>query len=154
MVFNKKLLFAMLSRVANKENKWGLVSALFCRFGQDFLTMLCWKADVFALSTSLRLVVSPKTDSHRFSRSLLQCSTNLVLHFSSFSIRCSVSHRTAFQQFFLGEERRIWRKNFSERVVGCWNRLLREVMGSLSLEVFMNCGDVAQRDVVSGQYWW
>ena len=36
-----------------------------------------------------------------------------------------------------------------EAEVGCWNRLLREVMGSLSLEVFMNCGDVALGDMVS-----
>lgn len=30
----------------------------------------------------------------------------------------------------------------------------RDVVESLSLEVFKNCGDVAQKDVVNGQYWW
>jgi len=38
--------------------------------------------------------------------------------------------------------------------VGCsssiWNRLPRKVVGSPSLEVFKNCGDVALRYVVSG----
>ena len=31
-----------------------------------------------------------------------------------------------------------------------WHRLLREVVGSLSLEVFKNCGDMAVRDVIGG----
>jgi len=28
------------------------------------------------------------------------------------------------------------------------------VVESLSLEVYKSCGDVALRNVVSGQYWW
>jgi len=31
-----------------------------------------------------------------------------------------------------------------------WHRLPREVVGSPSLEVFQNCGDVALKDTVSG----
>jgi len=37
---------------------------------------------------------------------------------------------------------------FSERAVLQWHRLPREVVESLSLEVFMNHVDVALRDVV------
>jgi len=36
------------------------------------------------------------------------------------------------------------------RAVMHWHRLPREVVGSPSLEVSKNCGDVALRDVVSG----
>ena len=39
---------------------------------------------------------------------------------------------------------------FSERAAGQWHRLPRQVMESLSLEVFKNHVDVALRDVVSG----
>lgn len=39
---------------------------------------------------------------------------------------------------------------FSERMVTHRPRLLREVVGSTSLGVFKECGDVAQRDVVNG----
>lgn len=43
------------------------------------------------------------------------------------------------------------RKNFfSEREVMHWHRLPREAVQSLSLEVFHNHGDMAQRDTVSG----
>ena len=39
---------------------------------------------------------------------------------------------------------------FSARVVMHWHRLPWEVVGSPSLEVFRNCGDVALRDAVCG----
>jgi len=35
-----------------------------------------------------------------------------------------------------------------------WHRLPRAVVGSPSLELFKNRGDVALRDMVSGHYWW
>ena len=40
------------------------------------------------------------------------------------------------------------RKNFSQRVAVHCHRLQREVIESLSLEVFKNHGDMALRDVV------
>jgi len=40
------------------------------------------------------------------------------------------------------------RKHFSKGVVMHWHRLLRDVVGSPSLEVFMKRGDVALRDVI------
>ncbi len=43
------------------------------------------------------------------------------------------------------------RKNFyCDRVVSHWHSLHSEVLESPSLEVFKKCGDVAQRDMVSG----
>jgi len=44
----------------------------------------------------------------------------------------------------------IRKKLLSERVIMHWHRLPRQLVGSLSLEVFKNCGDVALKDLVSG----
>lgn len=51
---------------------------------------------------------------------------------------------------FVGVFRLSIRKNFfSERAVMCWHRLPRELVGSWSLGVSKNRGDVAMRNVVS-----
>jgi len=44
----------------------------------------------------------------------------------------------------------IRKTSFSKEVVRQWHRLPRELVGSLSLEVFKKCRVVSLRDVVSG----
>ena len=44
----------------------------------------------------------------------------------------------------------IMKNVFSKRAVKHWNRLLREVVESLTLEVFRKCVEVALRHMVSG----
>lgn len=41
-----------------------------------------------------------------------------------------------------------------ERVVKQWHRLPQEVVGSPTLKMFQNYGDVVLRDVGSGQSWY
>jgi len=45
---------------------------------------------------------------------------------------------------------RIRKNSFSERAARHWHRLPREVVESLSLELFKNCGDMALKAMVSG----
>lgn len=46
------------------------------------------------------------------------------------------------------------RRNFlSEGAVRHWSRLPRELLMSLSLEVFKKCGDVSLSDVVQWVWW-
>lgn len=43
---------------------------------------------------------------------------------------------------------------FPERVVRLWKKLVKEVVGSLSLKVLKNCPDVVLGDVVFGVMIW
>lgn len=41
-----------------------------------------------------------------------------------------------------------WKNVFTEKVIRCWNQLLREVFGSRSLEMFKKSEDISLGDMV------